>query len=244
METNPHDSQSPLPISPLPAALAPASAPGAVPPPPPAAAFVKKEAGKKPAVWVYWVVIALLAFGGAIVTGLAVYEYSEASDLESALDYNRSVLDQTRASEALTRSELAEANQQIDAIGRVFPMDITNIEIASVDYENDFITQYGRSIWSYETKYLKPRITYNGLVSGNKTLKVKWYSPSGSLQTGLSSPSGCTFSQTVYISEAQNQTISLKGWGSNTYGNWRSGTYRLEIWYENVCLKAKTFTIY
>ena len=39
-------------------------------------------------------------------------------------------------------------------------------------------------------------------------------------------------------------TYSLNGWGNRNKGHWTSGTYRIEVWYENTCLKSKTFTIY
>ena len=89
--------------------------------------------------------------------------------------------------------------------------------------------------------YLKPRISYTGLTSGTKTLKVKLYKPDGSLSEG--SYSSYSYSDDVYVYDG-NYSFTLSGWGNSSRGNWSKGTYRIEIWYENTCLKAKTFTIY
>ena len=91
--------------------------------------------------------------------------------------------------------------------------------------------------------FLKPKISYIGLISGTKELKVKWYTHSGYLSRGDSSPYEFSQSNDEYISKGNN-TLTLSGWGNEHKGHWRSGTYRIEIWYENTCLKSKTFTIY
>jgi hypothetical protein len=106
------------------------------------------------------------------------------------------------------------------------------------------MTNFGNTIYSSGTMYLQPRIEYTGLTSGTKTLKVKWYNPDGTIRSGTTSPSGFSQSESMYVSRGDNNTYTLNGWGNSAKGNWRSGTYRIEIWYDNTCLKAKTFTIY
>ena len=91
--------------------------------------------------------------------------------------------------------------------------------------------------------YFQPKIYYTGIVSGNITLKVKWFTPDGVLSTGNSSPSGFSQSHEYYFSGDDNKKI-LRSWGGKDKGHWKAGTYRIEIWYKDVCLKTKTFTIY
>ena len=92
--------------------------------------------------------------------------------------------------------------------------------------------------------YLRPRIKYTGINSGRTiTLKVKWYTPDGRLSTGNSSSNGFSQSESLYVYSGSN-TTTLNGWGNDTKGNWGKGTYRIEIWYEDVCLRAENFTIY
>lgn len=123
------------------------------------------------------------------------------------------------------------------------PLIITDIEIANADNNGNIDTDYGRKIYGSRTMYFKPRIKYIGFISDYKTLKVKWYTPDGSLSTGNFSPEGFSQSETYYIMTESN-TLTLLGWGNKNKGHWKKGTYRIEIWYEDICLKAKTFTVY
>lgn len=68
--------------------------------------------------------------------------------------------------------------------------------------------------------------------------------PNGTLKTGTSSPYGFSQSEDCFIYSGSDNTYSLNGWGNRNKGHWTSGTYRIEVWYENTCLKSKTFTIY
>ena len=123
------------------------------------------------------------------------------------------------------------------------PIIITDIEISNTYSDGSIETDYGNTIYSSDTRYLKPRITYTGIkTSENITLSVKFYTPSG-LSTGSSSPYGCSYSYSMYVYSGENQE-TLSGWGGSSAGHWGRGSYRFEIWYENVCLKSKSFTIY
>lgn len=140
--------------------------------------------------------------------------------------------------------KLYEQESKFYSIKNTFPINITNIEIGNVYYDGSIETNYGSTIYSSSTMYLKPRITYTGINTGSSiNLKIKWYTPNGTLSTGDSSPSGFSQQESLYVYSGSN-TKTLRGWGNKTKGNWGKGTYRIEIWYENVCLKAKTFTIY
>ena len=131
------------------------------------------------------------------------------------------------------------------SISSSIPMLITDIEIANVYNGGSIETNYGGSIYSSNSMYLKPRITYTGIrTSESITLYAKLYGISGTLQTGNSSPSGYTFSDNVTVSSGSGNTYELKGWGGSNKGFWSRGTYRYEIWYGNVCLRAKTFTLH
>lgn len=126
---------------------------------------------------------------------------------------------------------------------QTMPINITNIEIGNIDYNRNILTNYGDKIYSTNTMYLTPKISYTGINTGEINLKIKWYNPNGTLRTGTSSPSGFSQQQSLYVLNGAN-TYILQGWGSNNKGHWGKGTYRIEIWYEDICLKSKTFTIY
>lgn len=124
-----------------------------------------------------------------------------------------------------------------------YPLIIDDIQIANTYYGGEIETDYGGSIYSSRTMYLRPKLSYKGYVDSPQTLKVKWIKPDGFLSTGSSSPPG--FSQTVECSVYEGkQTLILSGWGGADMGHWGAGTYRIEIWYGSIMLKSKDFTIY
>ena len=140
--------------------------------------------------------------------------------------------------------KLSEQESKFYSIKNTFPINITNIEIGNTYYDGSIETNYGSTIYSSYTMYLTPRITYTGINTGRSiNLKIRWYRPDGTMSSGDSSPSGFSQQKSLYVYSGSNTEI-LQGWGNKTKGHWGKGTYRIEIWYENVCLKAKTFTIY
>ena len=141
------------------------------------------------------------------------------------------------------KQERDNAKSELSKISFSYPIIINDISIANTQKDGGTINDYGYTIYSSNARFLTPRIKYRGLCSGTKTLKVKWYLPNGSVLTGTTSSGGYSQSHSVYISSGEN-TLTLEGWGWETPGNYKSGSYRIEIWYENTCLKSKTFTIY
>jgi len=124
-----------------------------------------------------------------------------------------------------------------------YPMIISDIQIANTYQNGNIETDYGNAIYSYRTMFLRPKIKYYGLTYGSHNLKVKWYRPDGTLRIGSSSPPGFSQSENVYVYTGYNER-KLVGWGNEPKGHWSKGNYRVEIWYGNVCLKSKEFTIY
>lgn len=145
-------------------------------------------------------------------------------------------------------SRLTSAKQRLESslssFRKVYPLAITKLEIGNIDNNGEVETDYGATIYSGRTMFLAPRITYTG-INSDKTisLHVRFYTPNG-LSSGSNSPNGFSYSSSLYVSSGSGNTATLKGWGGNTKGHWKSGSYRFEIWYEDVCLKAKSFTVY
>ena len=40
-----------------------------------------------------------------------------------------------------------------------------------------------------------------------------------------------------------DNVVSLKGWGGSDRGHFLPGTYRYEVWYNDMCFKAVTFKL-
>lgn len=117
------------------------------------------------------------------------------------------------------------------------PIAISDIEIKNEDED------YGTTIYSSNTTYIYSRMSVHSLIDGVVELYVKFFTPYG-LSSGSSSPSGYSYKSSASLTKNQTTMIGVSGWGSSTKGHWKSGTYRIEYWYEGVCLGTKSFTIY
>lgn len=143
----------------------------------------------------------------------------------------------------LCKDSLNETKSELASLKNDFPIRILSIDIANAYSGGKIETDYGYSIYSKNTMYLTPRISYVGVDNGkNVNLKVRWYTPDGSLSVGNSSPNGFSQQQSLYIHSGYN-TITFSGWGNAQKGHWGKGKYRIEIWYNDICLKSKTFII-
>ena len=122
------------------------------------------------------------------------------------------------------------------------PFNYSSADVANVDKDGNIITSYGQTIYDYKTRYLKPRITVNVSQAGTYNIYVKMYTPSGNLSTGSTSPAGYSYYTAVSMTTGTH-SYALDGWGSNTDGNWRAGTYRFEFYYTGSLLGTKYFTV-
>ena len=123
------------------------------------------------------------------------------------------------------------------------PFTITKVEVANIDYDWNIINNYGSKIYSYQTKYLAPRIYVSVYTPGTYTIYTKLYDPNGKLVYGTSSPAGYTFKEDVAL-KSTTSYVNLGGWGKNTSGSYSSGQYRWEFWYNGEKIGEKSFTIY
>ena len=139
-----------------------------------------------------------------------------------------------------TQSTLSEVRERV-AVNH--PILIDRIEMGNRYKDGRIYDDYGTSIYSRNTMFLSPKIYYYGVASRDVTLYVKLYNAYGSLSQGRSSPSGYSYSYKCSVSEGDNYEI-LSSWGSEYKGHWTSGRYKIEIWYNGVCLKSHSFRIY
>lgn len=169
---------------------------------------------------------------------------------ETIISDLRSDLSSVNSSLSSTKSELSQAQRKLSnyqkKVGKHLPLIVTDIEIANHYKDSKEETGYGGIIYSKNSMYLAPRISYIGLVEGTRKFLIKLYKPDGTLSTGSPSsetPKGYSYSAFGYIYEGENKR-ELSGWGNEKKGNWPKGTYKIEVWYNDMCLKAKSFTIY
>lgn len=121
-------------------------------------------------------------------------------------------------------------------------------DIYSIEIENCFKggktqTNYGETIYSSETMFLSPKISYKSYAAREYTFDIKWIKPDGEISRGDSSPAGYSYSDTYHLSYGEENAY-LSGWGSETKGYWKAGDYAIEIWCEGTLLKREEFRIY
>lgn len=123
------------------------------------------------------------------------------------------------------------------------PFRITSVKTANIDYNGNIINGYGTKIYSYQTRYLLPKIYITDCTAGTYTIYTKLYTPSGALSQGSSSPSGYTFKTDITI-YSYSTSRELTGWGNNTAGHWKQGSYKWEFYLDGVKIGEESFSIY
>ena len=166
------------------------------------------------------------------------------SDLEGTLSSLRFELDTTARSLDQERKANEVLKKENDSLRTIFPIYISNIEVANADGSGRTISGYGKDISASTSMYLMPRITYYAFKPGeNIEIFVRLYGADGKCVTGDSSPDGYSYSYKINPVMPGENTLSLSGWGGADRGHFSPGTYRYEVWYDDMCLKAVTFKL-
>lgn len=147
--------------------------------------------------------------------------------------------------EAKTKmSDMQDNEKNLEsALAKLPPLLITDLQMGVTNNERDIMVPHGNTIYSSETMFLSPSISYYGIRSEEVELHMKLFTPSGRMAYNVSeSPSGFTNKTSFWTFKGENTRI-LNGWGKNVRGNWSAGSYRIEIWYGSTCLYSKDFEV-
>lgn len=134
--------------------------------------------------------------------------------------------------------------EEVKKIEGKVPLLITDIKMGNTYTNGNVETDFGNTIYSSSSMYLTPQITAYGFKDEVIELKIKLYSMNGMLLQGESSPQGCSYTSKIQCTKNALMTYRLGGWGNENKGHWNSDTYRIEIWYKDICLKKHNFTIH
>lgn len=216
---------------------------------PPVANNSRKETGW---LWFFLAVFIIATFACAVSyysmkednNKLAVQLQNTSSQHKSKISEYESKISNYKSQISDLENDVYNLNSRIKQIGNKVPFIVTDVKMGNMNNDGSMYSDYGNYIYSSSSMYLTPKIYYDGVKAGSYTIYWKIFYPDGTMSTGTSSPSGYSTSGTIYIAEGDNNTYSMSGWGGEKKGYWRSGTYRIEIWYNNSCLKSKNFTIH
>lgn len=139
------------------------------------------------------------------------------------------------------RSRKPETKPVVQSQGENF--EITQMEFANVDYNNNVIASYGARLYQ-DTKYLRAKVSFKRNKDTNEKMKfqIKIIRPNGRVIRGGSSPTDYTFEQEVSLAGKDGSFFTL-GWGSNEGTVYVPGTYTYEIWYGGKKISATTIDI-
>lgn len=124
------------------------------------------------------------------------------------------------------------------------------MNIKGVDFANSFaggsiIDAYGETLYVSEIKYLKPRVSYDGLLDDTRLISIfcKIYRPDGTLMNKLASPSGYSFSHIFKVQMGYDNFYEFPAWGSDSDGFFVAGTYRFELWFGGSRIYQTSFEV-
>jgi serine/threonine protein kinase len=137
--------------------------------------------------------------------------------------------------------DLKKQRALLSDMRKVIPLKIDKIELGNYSGAgNTMYDDYGSTLHFSRMRYLRPKIYYTSFFENSKAVPLyyKIYNPDGSLKYNTSDVE----EDTKTIFSGSNST-TLSGRGDATTSVYSSGTYRIEIWYNNMCLRAETFKI-
>lgn len=170
--------------------------------------------------------------------GFAVQHYYKSAE-EFKMTFYKNMSDIDKCKDNLTK-KYNELNGSPDDKSTT-PFEISAVFVANVTQSGDIISDYGKSIYSNSTQYIKPRIYIDTKKEGEFEIFVKFFSPDG-LSSSSSSPDGYSYKQTVTLSK-NTPYYTISGWGSSTSGHWKAGEYRMEFYYKGKLIFTKKFNI-
>lgn len=173
-----------------------------------------------------------------ISIGIEMYCHS-AEEFKYVFYKSISTLDKAKTMLNDTYNELA-SNQKSNPNGATFV--VNSVEIANTNKERSIITDYGKTIYSYNSQYITPRLNVRVSKPGPCEIYIKFYTPNG-LSTGSKSPQGYSYKSSVQL-DTDDAVITLTGWGGADDGHWSSGNYRFEFYCNDKIIAQKSFTIY
>ena len=187
----------------------------------------KAKSGRKAAIWLGIIGVAI-----SIIIGYLLYDDMESSYNSRNLQY---IQVKTNYDKLLAEHEASKSFWKIN---------VTSLKVGNIDKDDRWISNPGETLSSAKMRYLQPVITYDSNISEDATFYVKIINPYGTLSENSSiSPKGFSNSTTARINSGSNRSLNLTGWGSGEKSTYMAGTWTVEVWYNNVCLKSEKVVI-
>ncbi len=132
------------------------------------------------------------------------------------------------------RDKLQEENEKLKNDYEKLLNSEVHVKIAGLYNYKNFSTNLDSSEITY--LYIDYKVFLASSFYEHENLFIKILEPDGTLMTGESSPDGYTMEVSPYSSQS--------GWGSHTPGAYHPGEYKIEFWYNGICVGKKTVQIF
>jgi hypothetical protein len=136
---------------------------------------------------------------------------------------------------------------RFDLINSTYPFKIEKIELGNVTQDGEIIDDYEDELHSSRMRFLKPKIYYTGFVSKDSINIYRRLIYPNSVRNNSYFSHLTTYTydeESVTINAGSDNDLTLTGYGHGNHSLHPSGLYRIEIWYNDICLGVKDFTIY
>jgi hypothetical protein len=125
-----------------------------------------------------------------------------------------------------------------------YPIIIKSLDVGNALENGNWITEPGGRLDAPAMRYLQSVMTYDSFgVNGQKiTVEIKIYD-SRNVLSRINNNTSYTYTRDVILSQDGGE-VELGGWGNTDRSTYSRGDYRIEVWYQGVCLASKTISIY
>jgi len=165
----------------------------------------------------------------------------QSNELKTQYDELKKQYDNTRIQNREINTKYNNLLKDYENSKNIWKFEITSITFGN--WDNSWIDYPGTPLISALMRYLKPVIIYNSNVNEDITFYIKIIQPNGQLENNSGSPYDFTYSYTAQIYHGSDQSLYLGDWGRNDQSIFEAGTWTVEVWYNNVCLKSEKVKI-
>ena len=177
------------------------------------------------------------------------------------LQLKEAIADKLRLQNELKRiqQELGEAEKKYVKLAgtttnvqSMFPFFVTNIEFKNTNKKGITIGNYDERLKKCKMYWLTPKIYFTGLVDKSKDIivRIKVFMPDGSLWYDSNISTTFSTGALELLVDTGEQNRIINEWSGKKRrsifpsGKFKAGSYRMEVWYKDICLGAKNFDIY
>ena len=198
---------------------------------------------KNNASWGRNIIIFLL---GIVVIGtIGYYSYAARNKQKDSLSKAKTIELETQISNLQEQKKAFQlryenAESKLEEVAKEVPFIISSITFENSVEDGDYKKVFKKD----KVRSIAPILTIIKIANNwNDKIKIKYIEPDGTLSEGEKSPSGFSFDYDLTLKSSTNEIISLDSWGNEESATYSSGSYKVEIWWNNKMLGKETFKI-